>query len=65
MSYEPSPVDDLNPNKPLAAAVKTSVAIVVGNNKLFSIREYGRKDGLKRTRVNLDIGGRAFSIVDD
>ena len=44
--------------------VKTAVAVVVGN-RIRTIKEMGKKDGLKVTKINVHVGGRAFNILAD
>ena len=47
--------------------IKTSVAIVFGTNQIRTIKEMGKKDGLKQTKIELNIGGdtRFGSIGED
>jgi hypothetical protein len=57
--------DDLLAEVGGSVVIKTSVAIVFGTNQIRTIKEMGKKDGLKQTKIELDIGGRCFSIFDD
>ena len=65
-SIPPREYDDFNSKGcGTLTSAKNCVAVVVGNGSIKTIREMGRKDGLKMGKISHDLTGRAFSILDD